>query len=93
MLILLPTSEKKAEEAGPAIEVYTGVLYKALGWSTLSTFAQGRAQESLAIISAKYGVLRPTKASGLPRQISVWSYFLIVILIVFFTLPTVTVIV
>ena len=59
MLILLPPSEKKAEEAGPAIEVYTGVLYKALGWSTLSTSAQGRAQESLAIISAKYGVLRP----------------------------------
>jgi len=59
MLILLPPSEKKAEESGAAIEVYTGVLYKALGWSTLSTSAKERAQESLAIISAKYGVLRP----------------------------------
>ena len=59
MLILLPPSEKKAAEPAAAILVYTGVLYSALGWSSLTTSAQGRAQESLAIISAKYGVLRP----------------------------------
>jgi len=59
MLILLPPSEKKATEPAAAILVYTGVLYSALGWATLTTSAKERAQESLAIISAKYGVLRP----------------------------------
>jgi cytoplasmic iron level regulating protein YaaA (DUF328/UPF0246 family) len=58
MLILLPPSEKKAAEPAPAITVYTGVLYQGLGWATLSESAQERAQKSIAIISAKYGVLR-----------------------------------
>ena len=59
VLILLPPSEKKAAIAGPAISVYTGVLYSALGWATLSTAAQTRGENSIAIISAKYGVLKP----------------------------------
>ena len=59
VLILLPPSEKKAAVAGPAISVYTGVLYSALGWATLSTAAQTRGENSIAIISAKYGVLKP----------------------------------
>jgi cytoplasmic iron level regulating protein YaaA (DUF328/UPF0246 family) len=58
MLILLPPSEKRAAEPGPAITVYTGVLYQGLGWATLTKAAQGRAQKSIAIISAKYGSLR-----------------------------------
>ena len=58
MLILLPPSEKKAAEPGPAITVYTGVLYQGLGWTTLTQAAQNRAQRSIAIISAKYGVLK-----------------------------------
>ncbi|NDA45446.1 MAG: peroxide stress protein YaaA [Actinobacteria bacterium] len=58
MLILLPPSEKKAKEPGPAITVYTGVLYQGLGWATLSKAAQNRAQKSIAIISAKYGSLK-----------------------------------
>jgi cytoplasmic iron level regulating protein YaaA (DUF328/UPF0246 family) len=57
MLILLPPSEKKAAEPGPAITVYTGVLYQGLGWATLSISAQQRGQKSIAIISAKYGSL------------------------------------
>jgi cytoplasmic iron level regulating protein YaaA (DUF328/UPF0246 family) len=57
MLILLPPSEKKAAEPGPAITVYTGVLYQGLGWATLSRSGQNRAQKSIAIISAKYGSL------------------------------------
>ena len=57
MLILLPPSEKKAAEPGPAITVYTGVLYQGLGWATLGESGQGRAQKSIAIISAKYGSL------------------------------------
>ena len=59
VLILLPPSEKKAAVAGPAISVYTGVLYSALGWATLSSAAQTRGENSIAIISAKYGVLKP----------------------------------
>ena len=58
MLILLPPSEKKGKEPGPAITVYTGVLYQGLGWATLTKAARTRAQESIAIISAKYGSLR-----------------------------------
>jgi len=58
MLILLPPSEKKGKEPGPAITVYTGVLYQGLGWATLTKAAQVRAQKSIAIISAKYGSLK-----------------------------------
>jgi len=59
VLILLPPSEKKAATPGSAISVYTGVLYSALGWATLSKSAQSRGAKSIAIISAKYGVLKP----------------------------------
>ena len=61
MLILLPPSEKKLETKSPtpAINVYTGVLYQALGWSTLSASAKKRAEKSLVIISAKYGAITP----------------------------------
>jgi len=58
MLILLPPCEKKAAEPGPAITVYTGVLYQGLGWATLGESGQNRAQISIAIISAKYGSLK-----------------------------------
>ena len=59
MLILLPPSEKKSLIPGPAIDVYSGVLYKALDWPSLTESQRARGQESIAIISAKYGVLRP----------------------------------
>lgn len=59
MLILLPPSEKKSAQTGPAIQVYTGVLYAALGWHTLSKAAQKLGQGSIVIISAKYGALSP----------------------------------
>jgi len=59
VLILLPPSEKKSATPGPAIELYAGVLYAALGWSTLTKAQQKLGQSSIAIISAKYGVVRP----------------------------------
>jgi cytoplasmic iron level regulating protein YaaA (DUF328/UPF0246 family) len=59
VLILLPPSEKKSASSGPAIQVYTGVLYAALGWARLNKAQQKLGQASIAIISAKYGVVRP----------------------------------
>lgn len=61
MLILLPPSEKKVETSRPtpAMSVYSGVLYQALEWSTLSAAAKKRGEKSIAIISAKYGVVSP----------------------------------
>jgi len=59
VLILLPPSEKKSAAPGPAIEVYAGALYAALGWSTLTKAQQKLGQSCIAIISAKYAVVRP----------------------------------
>jgi cytoplasmic iron level regulating protein YaaA (DUF328/UPF0246 family) len=58
VLILLPPSEKKSADPGPAIQVYTGVLYTALGWNTLTKAQQKLGQSSIVIISAKYGALQ-----------------------------------
>ncbi len=62
MLILLPPSEKKVETTRPtaAMSVYTGVLYQALDWASLSPAAKKRGESAIAIISAKYGVVRPS---------------------------------
>ena len=62
MLILLPPSEKKLETSKPtpALSVYTVVLYQALDWASLSPAAKKRGEASVAIISAKYGVVRPS---------------------------------
>jgi cytoplasmic iron level regulating protein YaaA (DUF328/UPF0246 family) len=46
--------------AGPAIEVYSGVLYDRLDFPTLSAKAKKRAAECLLIASALWGALRPT---------------------------------
>jgi len=61
MLILLPPSEKKSQTSKPtpAISVYTGVLYQALDWPSLSAAAKKRGELAIAIISAKYGAVRP----------------------------------
>lgn len=59
MLILLPPSEKKSATPGPAIQVYAGVLYASLGWDRLTDAQRELGASSIAIISAKYGVVRP----------------------------------
>jgi cytoplasmic iron level regulating protein YaaA (DUF328/UPF0246 family) len=43
----------------PAHAVYTGVLYDALGWSTLSAAARRRGGARVLITSALWGALRP----------------------------------
>ena len=73
MLILLPPSEKKVETTRPiaAMCVYTGVLYQALDWPSLSPAAKKRAESALAIISAKYGLVRPsTKIESYKEKIN-----------------------
>ena len=61
VLILLPPSEKKNPTVKPipAINVYTGVLYQALEWASLSAAAKKRGASAVVIISAKYGAVRP----------------------------------
>ena len=56
MLILLPPSEKKLQTKAPtpAINVYSGVLYQALGWSTLNTTAKKRAEKCLQQLDADF---------------------------------------
>lgn len=43
------------------MSVYAGVLYQALDWGSLSPSAKKRGETALAIISAKYGVVRPSQ--------------------------------
>jgi cytoplasmic iron level regulating protein YaaA (DUF328/UPF0246 family) len=50
----LPTAPTR-----PAHAVYTGVLYDALGWPTLSASARRRGANRVLIMSALWGVLRP----------------------------------
>jgi cytoplasmic iron level regulating protein YaaA (DUF328/UPF0246 family) len=45
--------------ARPASEVYSGVLYDALDWPTLSASARRRARTRVVVISALWGALRP----------------------------------
>jgi uncharacterized protein len=44
----------------PALSVYSGVLYQALDWDSLSTTSKKRGEKSLLVISALFGVLRPS---------------------------------
>jgi hypothetical protein len=63
VLILLPPSEGKNQTPhgpAPAISVYSGVLYKALDYPTLSVSAKARCEKSVVIVSAKYGALSPS---------------------------------
>jgi uncharacterized protein len=52
--LTLPTAPTR-----PAHAVYTGVLYDALGWPTLSAAARRRGAARVLIISALWGALRP----------------------------------
>lgn len=42
-----------------AIDIYTGVLYEALDWRSLSVAARKRGESQLRIFSALFGVVRP----------------------------------
>jgi cytoplasmic iron level regulating protein YaaA (DUF328/UPF0246 family) len=52
--------EARQAPCAPAGEIYTGVLYDALEWSTLTAAQRKRAGSRVAIASALFGLLRPT---------------------------------
>jgi cytoplasmic iron level regulating protein YaaA (DUF328/UPF0246 family) len=53
-------SHLRNSPCAPAGEVYTGVLYDALDWPTLTATARRRAGERVAIASSLFGLVRPT---------------------------------
>jgi uncharacterized protein len=61
---LAPQAERnrhlRSAPAQPAARVYTGVLYEALGLETLPPAARARADQSILIVSALFGLLRPS---------------------------------
>jgi cytoplasmic iron level regulating protein YaaA (DUF328/UPF0246 family) len=46
--------------AAKAMDVYTGVLYQALHWNSLTPTARARGEKSVLVVSAIFGVLRPS---------------------------------
>lgn len=55
----LLTKSLATSPAAKAMDVYSGTLYQALDWGSLSTAAKARGEKSLLIISAVFGVVRP----------------------------------
>lgn len=56
----LLTNSLAASPAAKAMDVYSGVLYQALDWDSLSPSAKARGEKSILITSAIFGVLRPS---------------------------------
>ena len=56
----LLTKPLATSPAAKATDVYTGVLYQALDWNSLSPTAKARGEKSILITSAIFGVLRPS---------------------------------
>jgi len=69
---------------GPAIDVYSGVVFEALGADTMTAKQRERLHEHVAIVSGLYGLVRPldsiapyrlsasSKVTGLPTLQSLW---------------------
>jgi hypothetical protein len=58
--LLTINAEMRKAHCAPAIQIYTGVLYDHLGYSTLNTKARARADSSILIASALFGFVTPT---------------------------------
>lgn len=56
----LLTKTLTSAPAAKAMDVYTGVLFQALDWNSLSPAAKARGEKSVLITSAIFGVLRPS---------------------------------
>jgi cytoplasmic iron level regulating protein YaaA (DUF328/UPF0246 family) len=57
---LAASKKALAAPAKPAHEIYSGVLYQALDWDSLSATAKSRGEKSILIISALFGAVRIT---------------------------------
>jgi cytoplasmic iron level regulating protein YaaA (DUF328/UPF0246 family) len=53
-------ADLRRQPCAAAVDVYTGVLFDALGYRTLSARARGRTRRHVAICSALWGLVRPT---------------------------------
>ena len=63
-------------QSSPAMEIYSGVLYQALDYHSLTLAAKRRAESEILIFSAPFGVLRPSDripAYKLKMKSSNWS--------------------
>jgi cytoplasmic iron level regulating protein YaaA (DUF328/UPF0246 family) len=58
--LLTTNAELLTAPCAPAIQIYTGVLYEHLGYSSLSTQARARVDSSVLISSALFGFVSPT---------------------------------
>ena len=58
--LLTLDQELLSAHCAPAIQIYTGVLYDHLGYSTLAAKARSRADSSILIASALFGFVAPT---------------------------------
>jgi cytoplasmic iron level regulating protein YaaA (DUF328/UPF0246 family) len=56
----LLTKSLAVAPAAKAMDVYTGVLYQALDWNSLTPTARARGEKSVLVVSAIFGVLRPS---------------------------------
>ena len=56
----LLTKALASAPAARAMDVYTGVLYQALDWNSLTPAARARGEKSVLITSAIFGTLRPS---------------------------------
>jgi cytoplasmic iron level regulating protein YaaA (DUF328/UPF0246 family) len=57
---VLKNRDLKKAPTLPALELYTGIVYDNLSYATLAPAARERADESLVVASALFGLLRPT---------------------------------
>jgi cytoplasmic iron level regulating protein YaaA (DUF328/UPF0246 family) len=58
--LLTTNAELLTARCAPAIQIYTGVLYDHLGYSTFNAKARTRADSSILIASALFGFVAPT---------------------------------
>lgn len=57
--LLTTNAELMTAKCAPAIQIYTGVLYDHLGYSSLNAKARARADSSILIASALFGFVSP----------------------------------
>lgn len=85
MPLIAQNAQLRTSPTAPAIQVYSGVLYDALGYASLPAVERKRGETRIAIASALWGLLRPgdripayrfsadSRLPGLPPLSQLWS--------------------